>query len=253
MGLGGAALPTCWSNYTRGVCENLEDYRAATLLTAIDYSKAFNRMSYQQCLSSLAGLGASMDIIRIVASFLTDCHMTVHVGKSWSEPRPVNGGYPQGSIHGVFLLNATINDLEDQYLTRDGRLADTPDLSTSGSEDEIPAGVSTPIQRADDEGDPSTPPPFRFLSELREATRRLRYHSSDDELVPDEPNLPTQAKWKTTQIDLMKYVDDNISSEKLNMDTAEKETITTLITETSRPYKPRTFLGPWLGRRSTKE
>ena len=28
------------------ICEGLEDYRAGVLLTAIDYSKAFNRMSY---------------------------------------------------------------------------------------------------------------------------------------------------------------------------------------------------------------
>ena len=32
------------------VLENLEDYRAGTLMTSIDYSKAFNRMSFQECL-----------------------------------------------------------------------------------------------------------------------------------------------------------------------------------------------------------
>ena len=29
------------------IAENLEDYRAATVITAIDYAKAFNRMSFQ--------------------------------------------------------------------------------------------------------------------------------------------------------------------------------------------------------------
>ena len=35
-----------WQN----ICENAEDYRSATTLAAIDYSKAFNRMSFQHCL-----------------------------------------------------------------------------------------------------------------------------------------------------------------------------------------------------------
>ena len=33
--------------------ENAEDYRAATLVTSIDYSKAFNRMSFQYCLEAV--------------------------------------------------------------------------------------------------------------------------------------------------------------------------------------------------------
>ena len=49
---------------------NLEDNRAATLMTAVDYSKAFNRMDYKQCLSSLARLGTSSDVLEIVATFL---------------------------------------------------------------------------------------------------------------------------------------------------------------------------------------
>ena len=34
--------------------ENAEDYRAATIVNSIDYSKAFNRMSFQYCLKALA-------------------------------------------------------------------------------------------------------------------------------------------------------------------------------------------------------
>ena len=50
------------------ICEGLEDYRAGVLLTAIDYSKAFNRMSYQHCLASLAKMGASSDICLLYTS-----------------------------------------------------------------------------------------------------------------------------------------------------------------------------------------
>ena len=36
------------------ILEDLDDYRAATVVTSIDYSKAFNRMSYQKCLEALS-------------------------------------------------------------------------------------------------------------------------------------------------------------------------------------------------------
>ena len=39
--------------------------------------------------------------------------MRVKVGQSWSAPRPIHGGVPQGSILGVFLFNVTTDDLED--------------------------------------------------------------------------------------------------------------------------------------------
>ena len=39
--------------------------------------------------------------------------MKVRVGSSWSVPRNVTGGCPQGSILGVFLFNVTTDDLED--------------------------------------------------------------------------------------------------------------------------------------------
>ena len=45
--------------YWQEVLENMEDYLAATIVTSIDYSKAFNRMSFQHCLESLAKKGAT--------------------------------------------------------------------------------------------------------------------------------------------------------------------------------------------------
>ena len=33
----------------QGILQNLEDYRAGAVVTSVDYSKAFNRMSYQHC------------------------------------------------------------------------------------------------------------------------------------------------------------------------------------------------------------
>ena len=102
-------LISVWQN----VLEDLEDCRAGTLLTAIDYAKAFNRMQYQECLRSLVRHGASAEIVRLIATFLTDRRMSVRVGSAWSRPRPVNGGVPQGSILGVLLFNVTTDNLED--------------------------------------------------------------------------------------------------------------------------------------------
>ena len=110
-------LVTMWQR----ILENAEDYRAATVVTSIDYSKAFNRMAFQECLNALARNGASSPVLQIVASFLTDRKMLVKVGQVLSKPRRVCGGCPQGSILGVFLFNATIDDLEE----------DCPDLKNT--------------------------------------------------------------------------------------------------------------------------
>lgn len=98
--------------YWQEIPENLEDYRAASIITSVGYSKAFNRMSFQHCLAALAFKGAPTPLIRLVATFLTGRTMTVKTGNAMSRPRAVNGGCHQGSILGVFLFNVTIDDLE---------------------------------------------------------------------------------------------------------------------------------------------
>ena len=121
-----------WDEVMRG----LEDDRAAVMLTAIDYAKAFNRLSFQHCLKSFASKGASTQILELLATFLSNRTMTVRVGASWSAPRPVNGGVPQGSILGVFLYNMATDDLggleseENREEERD--LDSTPEIQEEG-------------------------------------------------------------------------------------------------------------------------
>ena len=95
------------------ILTDLEDHRAGSVLTAIDYAKAFNRLSFPKCLRAFAKHGASTEIIQILATFLTNRAMSVRVGKAWSEPKAVMGGCPQGSILGVFLFNVATDFLED--------------------------------------------------------------------------------------------------------------------------------------------
>ena len=86
------------------VASSLEDNRAAVVMTAIDLSKAFNRLTHQTCFRELAKKGASTAILQVVAAFLTGQTMAVKVGMAKSSPRTVNAGAPQGSVLGCSVL-----------------------------------------------------------------------------------------------------------------------------------------------------
>ena len=118
------------------VLMGLEDCRAVTLLTSIDYSKAFNRLSFQYCLRSFAEHGVSNGVIKLLA-FLTNRQMRVRVGNDWSKERPVHGGVPQGSILGVFLFNVAVDDLEDGADCEAGEWAEMDVV-----QEEVPEDVS---------------------------------------------------------------------------------------------------------------
>ena len=68
----------------QSILYNLEDCRAATLITSIDYAKAFNRLSFQECLKAFARKGASSEVLALLASFLTNRTMSVKIEQAWS-------------------------------------------------------------------------------------------------------------------------------------------------------------------------
>ena len=52
------------------VLQDLEDNRSSSVLTSIDFSKGFNRVSHQHCLRAFSQHGASTQIIALLATFL---------------------------------------------------------------------------------------------------------------------------------------------------------------------------------------
>ena len=211
------------------ICQNAEDYRSATVLTAIDYAKAFNRVSYQHCMEALRRKGASTPTIRLIATFLTNRTMTVKVGESWSEPLPVEGGCPQGSVLGVSLFNTTTDGLEDDFIRSEKiRL---------GQQAAPAAEVHpTPTRPVFDGGHTSTP-----QKELAEnngcpdlspiSGGGFRWGDRNIEFCPNVVNVPTIAPtlitpprdlavgtqvWEEKAVLVFKYVDDNITCAKLN-------------------------------------
>lgn len=84
----------------------------AVSLISVDFSKAFNRMEHQTCLVSLARKGASTDTIQMVGSFLTGQGMKIKLDGTYSKPREMKGGAPQGTKMGNLLFSVTIDEIE---------------------------------------------------------------------------------------------------------------------------------------------
>ena len=216
------------------ICENAEDYRSATVLCAVDYAKAFNRLSFQHCLEAFRVKGASSPILRLIATFLTNRTMSVRVGNVWSEPLGVSGGCPQGSILGVRLFNTATDDLEDDFLVQEHTRLQLPPPYGLPNPGAGPYATSSPL--------PSTRPPITSTpTDLSSKTviddfspiNNTLYRSGDQDVVfrprvanvpvPRQPLLDPPAERAVgtqvlvnTPVKVFKYVDDNLTCEKVN-------------------------------------
>ena len=121
------------------------------IVLGIDFEKAFNRLDHGQCLEQLRALGASETSVSLIRSFLSGRVMRTRIGTTLSDPKPLKGGSPQGSILGCLLYC-----LATQQLNTSLAAAGPHSLVVSPGADP-PSPASTP------ERSPSSPEPGGFF------------------------------------------------------------------------------------------
>ena len=191
------------------VTSTLEDNRAASVLSSLDFSKAFNRLEHTRCLCAFAKKGLSNGLIALLGSFLTERLMSVRVGGKSSDPRPINAGAPQGSVLGCYLFNIGIDDLEDGFdQSEPSPIQAEAHDETQVRSDDFPA-MSTPSRVG--AADIPTESPIA-------ARETVRFS-----LLPGVANVPHWIQkpkdpiFNEGSIKTLKYVDDEINCNKVNM------------------------------------
>ena len=201
-------LAEVWDKLT----DHLEDSRAAVVLTSIDYSKAFNRLNHLTCLQSFAKAGASNQLLRLLASFLKGRTMTVRVNDQNSKPRYVNAGAPQGSVLGTYVFNVGTDALEEGFNQDDQERTyqlNEGDLNFLELAPATTTAHSTPTRQE--------PLPPTNISPVD-----TRY-DTDFLILPKARNVPQalsnriEPTWRKRPVSVIKFVDDNLTDEKLYM------------------------------------
>ena len=189
----------------------MEDNRAGVVMSAIDFSKAFNRLHHLKCLQSFAKKGASRssDVLLLLSSFLVGRSMAVRLQGVQSRMRPVNAGAPQGSVLGCYLFNIGVDDLEESYT-----MAALPDSQRDIFEETL--------VRSDDFPATSTPRRVNQGSELLDSPIQRR-EPLDFAILPRVANVPHWVKkpkdpeFKPAPIKTYKFVEDEVNTSKVNM------------------------------------
>ena len=193
------------------ITETLEDNRAASVLSAIDFSKAFNRLDHEKCLRTFSNKGASTQVLALLAAFLSGRRMTVRVGTECSQLRSVNAGAPQGSVLGCYLFNIGVDDLEDGQGTPPPAQEEAHQ-ETLGRTDDFPA-ASTPVRVRQNEELTESPIARQNLSASRQAFDLLPRVAN----VPPWLRKPKDPRFIDTPLKSYKYVDDNVNTSQVNM------------------------------------
>ena len=85
--------------------------RRSVLATFFDVRKAYDQVWHYRLLQKLTSIGLSGNIYEFIKSFLSNRTVQTRVGKTYSSPRKLDMGIPQGSIIAPILFNIMMNDL----------------------------------------------------------------------------------------------------------------------------------------------
>ena len=101
------------------------DLPIAVLVSAIDFSKAFNRINHNLIITKLADMGVPGWLLNIVMGFLEDRTLLVRFNGGSSESKVLPGGGPQGTLqircvleYGVPVWNSSITKEESVDIER---------------------------------------------------------------------------------------------------------------------------------------
>lgn len=83
----------------------------AVLICLIDFAKAFNRQYHSILITKLSDMGVPSWLLKLVASFLQNRTMIVRFKGKLSNPKPLPGGGPQGTLLGLLLFLVLVNDV----------------------------------------------------------------------------------------------------------------------------------------------
>ena len=97
-------------NFVENVCSELNSKKHVVGIS-IDFSKAFDTVNHHLLLRKLYAYGIRGLPLEWFKSYLNGRTQRVRIGDSYSEPKNISCGVPQGSIIGPILFLLYINDL----------------------------------------------------------------------------------------------------------------------------------------------